>query len=276
MTSQRPDSEFPEHAEENRRIWDANAEWWDDKIGDGNDHQKVLIEPASERLLAVSAGDVILDIACGAGRFARRMAELGATVAAFDYSGKFIQRARKRTSSDAPIEYHVLDGSSPDALLGLGERRFDKAVCTMAIMDIPEIDSLMGTLPRVLKPGGIFVFSVTHPCFHSSVNQRFLEMYEEEAGRHIIRNGIKVSSYLTPFAKRTEGIIGQPKPQFYFHRPIHLLLESCFSAGFVMDGIEEPAFPKPDKQRAGVQWNDMPEIPPVLAVRMRLNTPSSA
>ena len=37
-----------------------------------------------------------------------------------------------------------------------------------------------------------------------------------------------------------------------------------------MDGIEEPALPKPDKLKAGVRWDDMPEIPPILIVRMRL------
>ncbi len=30
-------AEFPELADDNRRIWDANARWWDDEIGDGND-----------------------------------------------------------------------------------------------------------------------------------------------------------------------------------------------------------------------------------------------
>jgi hypothetical protein len=28
--------DFPEDAAENRRIWDANATWWDDQIGVGN------------------------------------------------------------------------------------------------------------------------------------------------------------------------------------------------------------------------------------------------
>ena len=97
MMKERPDSEFRGHADENRRIWDANAHWWDDRIGDGNDFQTLLIEPATERLLAVSSEDVILDIACGAGRFARRMAELGASVVAFDHSANFIERARART-----------------------------------------------------------------------------------------------------------------------------------------------------------------------------------
>src|SRR5205823_3218551 len=102
-------SEFPEHARENQEIWNLNANWWDDRIGDGNDFQTYLIEPASERLLAISPADQILDVACGAGRFARRMAKLGGRVTAFDYSTAFIERARTRTAEESGIEYHVVD-----------------------------------------------------------------------------------------------------------------------------------------------------------------------
>ena len=270
MTSERRESEFPEHADENRRIWDENARWWDDRIGDGNDFQVLLIEPATERLLDVSSGDTILDVAAGAGRFARRMATLGAHVVAFDCSAKFIERARARTSKDARIEYHVLDAACAGAITSLGVRRFDKAVCTMALMDMPEVAPLVSGLTHALKPGGSFVFSVTHPCFHSAAIQRFAEMYEEDAGRQITRTGVKVSSYLTSFSKKTEGIIGQPTPQWYFHRPIQELLRLGFEHGFVVDGLEEPGFPEPEKRKPGVRWDDMPEIPPVMVVRMRL------
>ncbi len=274
MTAKRHKSEFPEHSDENLRIWDANAHWWDDRIGNGNDFQTLLIEPATERLLDIVSGDMILDVACGAGRFARRVAELGARVVAFDQSTMFIERARERTPKDAPIEYHVLDATKDDALLSLGTGRFDKAVCTMALMDMPAIIPLFSALTLMLKPGGSFVFSVTHPCFHSAAIQRFTEIYEEEAGRHVIRSGVKVSSYLSPFAKKTEGIIGQPEPQWNYHRPIHLLFGAGFEVGFVMDGIEEPGLPEPEKRRAGVRWHDMPEIAPIMVVRMRLNRAS--
>jgi 2-polyprenyl-3-methyl-5-hydroxy-6-metoxy-1,4-benzoquinol methylase len=269
MTTRRQSAEFPEQADDNRRIWDANALWWDDRIGDGNDFQTVLIEPATERLLDVVAGDTILDAACGAGRFARRMAELGARVVAFDYSAEFIARARERTARDAAVEYHVVDAASAEALLALGSNRFDKAVCTMAIMDMPEIGPLFASLSRMLVPGGALVFSVTHPCFHSAAVQRFAEIDEEQPGRHVIRSGVKVSSYLSPFARKTEGIIGQPEPQWCFHRSINTLFRFGFEAGFVVDGTEEPHFPE-HEPRAGVRWQDMPDIPPVMVVRMRL------
>lgn len=267
MEMDRREFEFPEHEDENRRIWDANAWWWDDQIGDGNEFQTYLIEPATERLLALTAGEVVLDVACGAGRFARRMAALGARVVAFDCSARFIERARARTPPGIAIEYHSADGSDVNRILTLGINRFDKAVCTMALMDMPQVKPLFSALAHMLKPGGAFVFSVTHPCFHTAAIQRFAEMYEDLPGRHIIHTGVKVSSYLTPFAKKTEGIIGQPEPQYYFHRPIQSLFQASFDAGFVVDGIEEPGFPKPDRLKAGVRWSDMPEIPPVMVVR---------
>ena len=170
------------------------------------------------------------------------------------------------------VEYHVLDAVKDEDLLSLGVRRFDKAVCTMALMDMPEITPLLSALKQILKPSCAFVFSIPHPCFNSADFQRFSEMYEEEAGRLAIRNGIKMHDYLTPYAKKTEGIVGQPEYQYHFHRPLNIIFKACFDAGFVMDGIEEPAFPKPDKEKAGVSWADMPEIPPVLVVRMRLST----
>lgn len=139
----------------------------------------------------------------------------------------------------------------------------------MAIMDMPEISPLFATLSRVLSPGGAFVFSVTHPCFHSATIQRFAEVHEEQTGRHVIRSGVKVSSYLSPFARKTEGVVGQPEPQWFFHRPISALFRFGFEAGFVVDGIEEPHFVE-EGPKAGVRWHDMPDIPPIMVVRMKL------
>jgi 2-polyprenyl-3-methyl-5-hydroxy-6-metoxy-1,4-benzoquinol methylase len=262
-------SEFPELAQQNLEIWNANAAWWDDRIGDGNEFQTHLIEPASERLLGICPGDHILDIACGAGRFARRMANLGGRVIAIDQSTEFIERARLRTPSESGIEYHVADATDTTAMLNFGIHRFDKAVCTMALMDMPLIQPLLQALKQMLKPSGAFVFSITHPCFHTPAIQRFTEMYEEDSGRLTVRSGVKVVSYLTPFARRTEAIVGQPKPQLYFHRPLQVLFQSCFDAGFVIDRLEEPALSQSGERKPGIRWSDMTEIPPILVVRAR-------
>jgi hypothetical protein len=51
-------------------------------MGDsGNDFQRLLVAPASERLLNLGPGEMVLEIACGNGVFALRMADLAVRMA---------------------------------------------------------------------------------------------------------------------------------------------------------------------------------------------------
>jgi len=74
--------EFPELNEAVREIWNRNADFWNQRMGEGNEFHRVLIGPAQERLLDLRPGESVLDIACGNGQFARRLAGLGAEVLA--------------------------------------------------------------------------------------------------------------------------------------------------------------------------------------------------
>ncbi len=73
-----------------------------------------VLEPAQERLLGLDPDDQLLEIGCGAGRFARHMAATGVRVTAFDRSEVFINRAQERTSQHADrITYDVLNATGP-------------------------------------------------------------------------------------------------------------------------------------------------------------------
>jgi 2-polyprenyl-3-methyl-5-hydroxy-6-metoxy-1,4-benzoquinol methylase len=271
MTEQ-PSPDFPEYDGRTAKVWDRLAEWWDDKIGDGNSFQDYLIEPASERLLALQPGEKVLDIACGAGRFTRRMAAIGAIITAIDHSEKFIKRARERTTEHADrTEYRVLDAADKSALLTLEGKGFDAAVCTMGLMDMSSIEPLISTLPKLLKPGGRFVFSVLHPAF-SSGTTRLVAEEDVKDGEVVTSYGVTITDYARPFVHMGIGIMGQPVPQHYFHRPISLLFNTCFKHGFVLDGMEEPTLPEElkGKSRMPLSFNNMPTIPPVLVARMVL------
>jgi 2-polyprenyl-3-methyl-5-hydroxy-6-metoxy-1,4-benzoquinol methylase len=82
MTAEELSPDFPEYDDKTAAVWDRLANWWDDRIGDGNEFQDYLIEPTTLRLLALKPGEQILDVGCGAGRFARRMGAFGAIVVA--------------------------------------------------------------------------------------------------------------------------------------------------------------------------------------------------
>lgn len=229
-----------------REIWNGNAGFWDARMGEGNDFHKILIEPTQQRLLGLRPGEEVLDIACGNGQFTRHMARLGARVTAFDFAEQFIALAKARTAAmpelAGRIDYQVLDATDRPALLTLGERRFDAAVCTMAFMDMARLEPLLEALTRLLKPQGRFVFSVLHPCFNGWGSRLVTEREETTDGELRTEYAVKITRYSQPTVTKGLGMLGQPAPHYYFNRPLSLLLNTCFQAGLVLDALEEPVF----------------------------------
>lgn len=269
VPAQFSEAAFAKHRQEVEDVWNENAAYWDEYMGDGNDFVEVLCWPALEELLAIEPGQRVLDIACGNGLTSRRLGRLGAQVIAFDVAEAMIARAQKRTSpADGDIQYTVLNASDLDSIHHLGQ--FDKALSNMALFDMAEIQPLFRNVFHLLKPGGCFVFSIMHPCFNQAHVTHFGEV-EDRDGTLVTTYGVRVTGYLTPTMRRGLALRGQPRPQPYFHRPLHMLLNSGLRAGFVLDGIKERAFP-PDHPAGPreLSWGpNFSEIPPVIVLRMR-------
>ncbi len=254
---------------ETRQLWEQKAAFWDERMGDGNAFQRELVGPATERLLALRAVETVYDVGCGNGVMARQLARLGAQVVASDFSRTFIERAKARgTRFVGEIDYRVIDATDTAQLLALGEGRFDAVVCNMMLQDITTIDPLLRALTRLLKPDGRFVFAVPHPAFNSNGARMVLEQ-EDRGGEIVETRAMKVANYLDLPPGKGAGMPGEPVPHYYFHRPLHALLGACFAAGFVMDGVEEPAFAPTEGARA-LGWQSFTAIPPVFAARLRL------
>lgn len=222
--------------EESRNAWNANAEFWDEQMGDAsNEFHRTVVRPGVSRLLNVQPGDFVLDVACGNGNYSAYMAERGARVVAFDYSEKMIALARKRQKKYAGnIEFCVADATNERDLMDLKRGKpYGKAVSNMAVMDIADVTKLFFWVNKLLAADGIFVFATQHPCFVTLTDR-----------------------YLTPHAYFGEAILGQPQQQCYYHRSLQEILGLCFSGGFAVDGFLE--------ERCGEK-----ETPDVIIVRAR-------
>lgn len=255
-----------------REAWNNTAKIWDEKMGDeGNDFHQILIRPTIERLLQLKSGQRILDIGCGNGLTTRRLASLGAKTLGIDFASEMINNARKRTRENQElIEYQILDATDETALLKLGENSFDAAVSAMALMDMAEIEPLFRALKKLIRCGGCFIFAVMHPCFNSMHTSLAAELIEQE-NKIYTEYFVKVKAYLQPSKIPGLALENQPQPHIYFHRPLHFLLNVAFKAGFVLDGLEEPAFP-PEfaTKNIGISWSKFSKIPPVIVARLRV------
>jgi len=257
-----------------RDIWDRNASFWDEQMAEGNLFHRHLVGPSAERLLGIKPGERVIEFGCGNGQFSRRLAELGAIVFATDVSPNLLQHARERSAARPELAerlaYGVLDAADPDALAGVDGAPFDAAVCNMAIMDMIEIDPLFAALPSLLTPHGRFVFTIMHPCLNNPGGTTLTQEDADVDGEYTSTFAVRVIKYRTTGATRGLAMLGQPVPQWYFHRTLSELLNAAFRAGLVLDGLDEPYLP-PDVTRdaQGLSWRRFTEIPPVLAVRLR-------
>ncbi|MCK4593485.1 class I SAM-dependent methyltransferase, partial [bacterium] len=161
------------------RYWDANAPVWTRLVRMGCDvYRDHFNTPAFLEMLPEVDGRTGLDIGCGEGYNTRKVAELGARMVGIDIAPTFIKHAREVDSPEPlGIDYQVADGCSlPFAL-----EAFDFVVAFMCLMDIPDQERVFAKVYRVLRHGGFFQFSITHPC----TDTPYRRWVEDESGRRV-------------------------------------------------------------------------------------------
>ncbi len=258
--------------DDGRELWNRKARFWDALHGEtGNEFHRRLVEPSVLQLLDLRAGESVLDLGCGNGALARRLAALGADVTAVDFSIEMINLARARGGGQCgSIKYLLCDATDESALLRLGQGCFDAVTCTMTLMDIPTIMPLFNAAVRLLSNAGRFVFSTMHPAFNSN-NPVFIHEKEDRDGVVTERYSVKLSEYLEVAPVKGAGAPGEPTPHYYYHRSLEDLLGAAFAAGFVLDGLLEPAFTSADAPSDDrLSWRNYTQIPPILTGRLRL------
>ncbi len=153
-------------ARANRRWWDADA---DDYLAEhAVDIGEVeflwcpegLTEAAAGLLGAVS-GRRVLEVGCGSAPCARWLAARGAVVVAFDLSRGMLGHAvaaGRRTEVAVPLV------QADACALPFADGSFDVACSSFgAVVFVADSALLLREVARVLRPGGHWVFSVTHP-----------------------------------------------------------------------------------------------------------------
>lgn len=176
-------------------------------------------------LLGDIKGRRVLDLGCGQGWLTAELAARGAGVLGIDGSDALIARARGLFPH---LTFLVADLAAgiPDSETG-----FDVIISHMAVMDIPEVDTLFGSVGRALKPGGAFLFTMPHPCFfthksHQDENHQWFK---------------KVTGYLKRETRRIDSFGGHN----HYHRPISHYVSALAAAGlFVFEFYEPPHQPR--------------------------------
>lgn len=263
----RPPAPQPERA----TSWQNVADWYDDLLDDrGNDHYERVILPGALRLLNAQPGSRVLDVACGQGVLARRLAALGCSVTGVDAAPGLIEAAARRAGDDPNQRYLVGDARELWAALPADLRgTFDRAACVMALSNIDTLEPVMRGVAAALRPGGAFVFIVSHPAFRA-VGQSAWGWDDRQS-----RQYRRIDGYLSSDVREIEMQPGKAAHgrgsvrTLTFHRPLQAYVGALARAGLLVDALEEwPSLRESTSgPRAAEENRARREIPMFLGVR---------
>jgi ubiquinone/menaquinone biosynthesis C-methylase UbiE len=209
--------------------WGKVANWYDDLIEkDPNSYQKNLILPNLLRLIEAKKGELIVDLACGQGFFAREMAKSGAKIVGCDISPELIDIAKQ----DKSVEYHVSPAHNLDFLQ---RQSADKVLIILSLQNIENANDVIAEAGRIIKTKGKLFVVLNHPCFRipkksswgwddpKKTQFRRLDGYMSES-----KEGIQIHPGDKPWQKTIS-----------FHRPLQYYFKALGKNGFCVSKLEE-------------------------------------
>jgi len=164
----------------------AASEYWDRYLAErGLDWGGRWTDAFIPLLLAEQARSV-LELGCGLGHDAARLADAGLIVVAADFSREAIRRARN--AYGASVEFVIADVSEP---LPFEDGSFDAVMANVSLhmFGAATTHAVFGEVRRVLRPRGLFVFHVNSTADRNLRAQRRPVERELEENNVLERGG---------------------------------------------------------------------------------------
>ncbi|KAK3689118.1 S-adenosyl-L-methionine-dependent methyltransferase [Podospora appendiculata] len=201
--------------------------------------------PRMQTFLPSLPGSRIIDLGCGFGWYTRWFHERGAaSVHALDISQNMLDRAREMTPPESYSAVIYLRADLDDADIPLLSDAVDSSVdmvfSSLALHYLVHLERLVAQVYRVLKPGGVFVFSVEHPIVTAPAVPGMIHAHipnPMRAGEGEVRRKIwPLYDYQAEGLRVTDWLADGVHKQ---HRTVTTYINLLLGAGFVLTGFDE-------------------------------------
>ncbi len=225
------DAETTERA--NRADWDRTADEYQAEHGEFLGDARFVWSPegldeADVHLLGEVTGRRVLEVGCGAAQCARWLTSQGAEAVGVDLSYRQLQHARRLDEATGTSVPTVCGTASR---LPFADGSFDLACSAYgALPFVADVGAVMAEVSRVLRPGGRWVCSVTHPVRWVLPDDPTAE------GLHVVRSYFDRSPYV-----ETDDCGAVTYVEH--HRTVGDWVRSIVGAGLTLLDVVEPEWP---------------------------------
>ena len=205
-------------------------------------HNAYTDRPAMLTLAGDVAGLRVLGAGCGGGHYAAELVGRGAEVVAVDGSATLVGHARALLGDRAEVLHHDLDAPLEFAAAA----SFDGVVCALVLHHLTDRAGFLGEVRRVLRPGGWFLLSTTHP----------LSDWRYFGGSYFDESWVEF-----PMA---DGITMR-----FQRMTLESLMTEVLDAGFVLERLVEPRAVETLRAINPERYERLTERPSFVALRLR-------
>ena len=206
--------------------WTESAQAWIERQGDlGDQGRQLVMDPAITQLLNNHTFQKALDVGCGEGRFCRVLSQRGIQTFGIDPVDDFIELARSRHPEG---EYAVGVAEA----LPYEDAQFDLVVSYLTLIDIPDYQTGIAEMARVLASGGTLLAANLTP--HMTAGMRHGWQYDEQgAPTHF-----GMDNYSEEWVAWMEWANIRVQN---WHRPLSAYMKAFLAQGLQLQLYDEPA-----------------------------------
>lgn len=232
----------------------ANRSWWDEEATAYQAEHGAFLGDADfvwcpeglreqeVHLLGDVAGRDVLELGCGAAQCARWLVAHGARATAFDVSAGQLREARRLDERSGARVPRLVQADAQR--LPFRDAAFDVACSAFgAVPFVADSARVMAQVARVLRPGGRFVFSVTHPTRWAFPDD------PGPAGLTVQQSYFDRTPYVEVDDTGTATYVEH-------HRTLGDRVRELVAAGLVLQDLIEPEWP-PAQDREWGQWSPL-------------------
>lgn len=234
--------------------WEDATPWYREMVADPTRGFNHLASDVVARLLGDCTGLHILDIGCGEGHIARRLARAGARVVGIDPTPGLLNGALE-AEADEPLGVEYRHGRAED-LGSLSDASLDVVVAALVFHHVEDLQSALGQARRVLRVGGRLVVVVPHP-WTDHPGARWAT--GAEASRRM------TGDYGTEGLWSEQAAPGSTNPTSvrqigWYHRMLATWFNAVAGAGFCVGQVMEPTGRESGRADGGGLWSDVPRF----------------
>jgi len=221
-------------------------------------------KPAMHKALGRVRGKKVLCVGSGNGDECAYIKSVGAvSVTGIDLSKEMVKQARSRHPG---INFYVMSADN----MKFPPKSFDILYSDLVLHYIDDLGKVFRDAFRVLKPGGRFIFSTTHPIYD------MLERRHSNRGKHAeglfgyIRDDKRYRIIGDYFTRRVIGgkWFNKYDVRFYY-KPISGIIMPALRAGFLLNDIIEPKALASLKKVNPGRYKKLSRVPQALILNLQ-------